>query len=183
MNLDQERHNLLFGVRRSVRYHLRRRAFYERLHANVLFLSIIFGSATIAAFGAELGKDLPLWAKLIPAALISVFAAADLVVGSSKKAWLHADLARRHFDLEREIEKSREEVTEEFVIEMTDRRLAIESDEPPVLRVLDTLCHNELMRAMGYPRDQQIHVGFWQRRFASFFDLQEHKLACPQPLA
>lgn len=105
-----------------------------------------------------------------------MLSAADLVLGSSRKAWLHSDLARKFFDLEREIEKSRGDVTEALIVEMKDRRLAIEADEPPILRVLDTLCHNELMRAMGYPRDQQIPVGFWQRLFASFFDLQEHKL-------
>ena len=176
MDLKREHHNLLFGVRRSVRYHLRRRAFYERLHAGVLFLALVFGSATIATFGAELGKDWPLWVKLLPAALTSVLSAADLVVGSSRKAWLHSDLARKFFDLEREIERARWQVTEELVIEITDRRLAIEADEPPVLRVLDTLCHNELMRAMGYPRDQEIRVDFVQRLFANFFEFREATL-------
>ena len=57
---------------------------------------------------------------------------------------------------------------------MTDRRLDIERQEPPVLRVLDTLCYNELVRAMGY--GEQVRVGFWQRLFANFFDLADHRL-------
>ena len=176
MDLKREHHDLLFGIRRSVRYHLRRRVFYEHLHAGVLFLALVFGSATIAAFGAELGKDWPLWVKLLPAALTSVLSAADLVVGSSRKAWLHADLARRFFTLERDMERARDEIADALLVEMTDRRLAIEADEPPVLRGLDTLCHNELMRAMGYPREQEVRVGFWQRRFANLFDFREHTL-------
>ena len=159
-----------------MRYHVRRRGFYERTHAGVLFLALVFGSATIAAFSAEFGKDWPLWLKLLPAALASVLSAADLIFGSSRKAWLHADLARPFIDLERELARTRGEVAEALIAETADRRLSIEADEPPVLRVLDTLCHNELTRAMGYPRDQQIRVAFWQRLCAPFFDVAEHRL-------
>ena len=48
--LGDEYWHLLFGVRRSVRYHDRRRGFYESFHTVVVFLSVIGGSATIAAF-------------------------------------------------------------------------------------------------------------------------------------
>ena len=95
-----------------MRYHVRRRGFYERTHAGVLFLALVFGSATIAAFSAEFGKDWPLWLKLLPAALASVLSAADLIFGSSRKAWLHADLARPFIDLERELARTRGEVTD-----------------------------------------------------------------------
>jgi hypothetical protein len=30
------------------------------------------------------------------------------------------------------------------------QRLDIEACEPPILRVLDSICHNEMMRALGY---------------------------------
>ena len=96
----------------------------------------------------ELGAGWPLWLKLLPAALTSVLSAADLVFGSSRKAWMHADFARRFVELERALAKDGAEVAE-----ILDRRLAIEAEEPPPLRVLDTLCHNELVRAMGYPRE------------------------------
>lgn len=168
--------DLLFGVRRSIRYHSRRRGFYERFHAVVLFLAVVFGSATLGAFGGALGEGLPLWIKLAPAVLATVLSAADLVIGSMRKAWQHADLARRFIDLERRLMASSATPDEALVTELTSERLAIEVDEPPVLRVLDTLCHNELLRAMGYPPDRQIRVGFWQRACAQFFDLREHRL-------
>ena len=36
-----------------------------------------------------------------------------------------------------------------MLAELTDRRLAIEAGEPPILRLLDALCHNELLTAVG----------------------------------
>ena len=43
------------------------------------------------------------------------------------------------------------EPAEENIAEITDKRLTIGMDEPPVLRVLDALCYNEKRRAMNYP--------------------------------
>ena len=40
-------------------------------------------------------------------------------------------------------------MTPERLAELTDRRLAIEAGEPPILRFLDALCHNELLIAVG----------------------------------
>ena len=40
-------------------------------------------------------------------------------------------------------------MTPERLAELTDRRLAIEAGEPPILRFLDALCHNELLTAVG----------------------------------
>ena len=168
--------DLLFGVRRSIRYHSRRRGFYERFHAVVLFLAVVFGSATLGAFGGALGEGWPLWIKLSPAALATLLSAADLVIGSMRKAWQHADFARRFIELERRLTAGPVAPDEALVAEFTGERLAIEADEPPVLRVLDTLCHNELLRAMGYPPEKQVRVGFWQRACAQFFDLREHRL-------
>ncbi|ELS4497598.1 MULTISPECIES: hypothetical protein [Klebsiella] len=42
------------------------------------------------------------------------------------------------------------EPAEENIAEITDKRLTIGMDEPPVLRVLDALCYNEKRRAMNY---------------------------------
>ena len=39
--------DMLFGVRRSIRYHQRRRAFFDRLDQFSNMLSVIFGSAAI----------------------------------------------------------------------------------------------------------------------------------------
>jgi hypothetical protein len=45
----------------------------------------------------------------------------------------------------------------------TARRLEIEADEPPILKVLDSVCHNELLRAMGYDKSEFYRIGVVQR--------------------
>lgn len=167
---------LLFGVRRSVRYHNRRRRFYTAFHKWQVFLSLLLASTTMMAFAGAIGSGWPLWLKALPAALVSVLTGLDLVFGSVDKTWLHADLERQFIELERQLEAARDNPTAELIVRMTDRRLDIERQEPPVLRVLDTLCHNELLRAMGYGAEQQVRVSFWQRLVADFFDLWEHRL-------
>lgn len=169
-------HELLFGVRRSVRYHNRRRRFYTALHKWQVFCSLLLASAIVMAFAGAIGGEWPLWVKTLPAALVSVLAGLDLVFGTVDKTWLHADLERQFIELERQLGAARDNPTAELIAQVTDRRLDIERQEPPVLRVLDTLCHNELVHAMGYGAEQQVRVGFWQRLFANFFDLADHRL-------
>ena len=175
-DLEKDYNRLLFGVRRSVRYHSRRRQHYERLHNAVLFLALVLGSVTVATFAAAIGADWPLWLKSLPAATVSLLAGLDLVVGSTRQAWLHADLARQFIDLERRLARGQTDLTPTLIEEVTAARLTIEATEPPVLRVLDTLCHNELLRAMGYDPAREVRVGFFQRLFAPFFDLAEQRL-------
>lgn len=168
----EEYRMLLFGVRRSVRYHLRRRRFYERFHDVVLVVAAASGSATIAAFGSELTANLPSSVKVAVPAAVTVMALVDLVVGSMRKASLHTDLGRRFIALERRLVAAGSSPSEPAIVEATRERLAIESDEPPVLRVLDTLCHNELLRAMGYPRSEFVPVTALQRLFANWADFR-----------
>lgn len=173
--------DLLFGVRRSFRYHRRRQAFFDRCHTLTMAVVVLFGSATIAAFASALVEGWPLWAKLAPSVLASVLGIFDLVVGFSRKTWLYADLARQFGELEQQIINANASATDELsaaaLADLTSRRLAIENHEPPTLQVLDTLCHNDLLRAMGRPRNEWIEVGFWQRRFAQLLDIAPHKLA------
>ena len=173
---DERLRRLLWGVRRSVRYHDRRHGFHERFHAAVIFFAMVGGSATVVAFGTAIGESLPLELRLLPAALVTVLSAIDLVVGTMRKAWLHADLKRRFIEIERDALRAGADAPDEVLLELEARRLQVETDEPPVLRVLDAICHNELLRAEGYPRDRQVPIGFWQRRFAQFFDFREHRL-------
>ena len=39
---------------------------------------------------------------------------------------------------------------------ITEKRLELETTEPPALRALDTICHNELLRAVGYGRKEEV---------------------------
>ena len=173
--------DLLFGVRRSIRYHRRRQGFFDRCHILTMAVVVLFGLATITAFASALIEGWPLWAKLAPSVLATVLGTFDLLIGFSRKSCIYADLARQFGELEQRMEQANAgasgELDAEALADLTSRRLAIENAEPPALQVLDTLCHNDLLRAMGYPRNEWIEVGFWQRRFAQFFDISPHKLA------
>lgn len=71
------------------------------------------------------------------------------------------------------------EPTPEDASRWVGERLDIEAEEPPPLRALDSICHNEVMRAMGYPPDQLLRIGRLQRLFSQFFDFREHTIHSP----
>ena len=171
-SLFKSRHNLLFGVRRSIRYHHRRRLFFDRIHKLSTILSALSGSATIAAVLANAGPVI----TIVFAALVAVSSITDLVVGTAQAARLHDDLTRRFIDLEKSIINSKD-LTEEVISSLTARRLDIEADEPPPLKVLDSVCHNELLRAMGYDKDSEVEIKWYQRLTKQFFDLKEHQIS------
>ena len=174
-NNGKGHYKLLFRVRRSIRYHSQRQKHYTSLHNVVLFFALCLSSVSIVAFATAVGKDWSLWVKLSPAALVSILSAADLVFGYAQKAWLHADFVRKFTDLERRL-LTPEGKNPASITDVQDQVLEIEAAEPPVLQVLDTLCRNELMRAEGASKDQQITVGFFQRLFSDFTDLRAHTL-------
>ena len=178
-DLRNRHHGLLFDVRRSVRYHDRRQGYYEAIRNLADFIVIVFGSATLAVFGASIGAEWPLTVKLLPAVLATVLTGIALVYGVGAKSALHASLKRRFIELQLDLEDDPVRLDEGVIAEATRKRLRIEADEPPVLRVLDTLCHNDLLRAMGYDQDLYVPVGFWQRLFAPFFDLGKQSLRTP----
>lgn len=169
--INKEVDKLLFGIRRSIRYHLRRRKFFDNVHKTSTFLSALSGTATIAAVLAKAGPNL----TITFAALVAIFSIIDLVIGTAQAARLHDDLARRFFNLEKAIISTKEAI-EENLANFTSQRLDIEADEPPPLKVLDSICHNELLRAMGYDRSEYVKIEWYQRVFAHFFDLMEHKI-------
>ncbi|VVE41655.1 hypothetical protein PCO31111_04207 [Pandoraea communis] len=171
---ELECHNLLFDIRRSIRYHNRRRAFFDRLDQSTNMLSVIFGSAAVYGVLEQQYKAV----ALVAAGAVTVLSAINLVVGSSQRARTHADLARQFIALEKRMVGA--VPTEALILEMQSERLSIEAEEPPVLHVLNVLCHNEQMRSMGYPAEQMAKVGFWQRVFAQVFDFQQHKLRSAQ---
>jgi len=156
-------YELQFGVRRSIRYHQRRRSFFETLDQSANLIAVVFGSATILGVLQENAKH---WA-IAAGILVTAVSAINLVVGSSRKAWAHADFGRRFTELEC---KLLADPSEDLLHEITERRLTIEAEEPPILRVLDMLCHNEELRSEGRPQ-LQARITWPQRLFAQFFDV------------
>lgn len=170
-HLEDEVFDLLFGVRRSVMYHNRRRAFFDRIRNIKNILSVIFGSATFFSVLTSAGKEY----ALVASAVIIILSTIDLVVGTSNRSRLHFDLAKRFLILQKAIIGA-SLPTNEDIQKWTQERLDIEMDEPPVLRVLDSICHNDLCRATGCGQEEFVTLTWYQRLFAQIGDIASYKI-------
>ncbi len=160
-----ELHELVFAAKRSIRYHNHRRHFFDRFDKFVKILSLVTGSGAFAAAVAT-HHDL----AIAFSALVALLSAINLVVGPAQAARLHEELAKRFAKLEHDIKRAGQLSSDQLNAFIAER-LMIESDEPPPLRVLDTICHNELCRALGYEDCEFIKVDPVQSFFANFIDL------------
>jgi hypothetical protein len=169
--IEKRAWKFLFGIRRSVRYHNCRRVHFDRLSNLSSLISILFGSASIASLLATGGKLVPLVASVI----VTISSALNLVVGPTRRARDHSDLAKRFVTLEKEI-VGVSVPTNEHLRQWMQQRLEIEKDEPPVLKVLDSVCHNDQLRALGYGPEHFVEISPVQRLLAQFKDLSDHKI-------
>lgn len=176
--LSREYRDLLFSVRRSVRYHLRRQRFYDRLHKFGATFSAFAGSATFATALAEMADVV----VVCFAAATAFFGAFEIIWRPAGMARLHLGLSRDFIELERSLLRAEGRITEERFRELRDRRLEIEAREPPPLRVLDAICHEELARALGYGEEERVNLSRTQRRLANFMDFKAQKIE-KQPVA
>ena len=143
-NVRQGFDDLLFHVDCSIRYHGRRRRFYENVQQTALFVGFMFASGSVvgildAVSNPWVGHGIPIFGAL--------FLGIAIVGRPGTKANDHNDLKRRFIDLQRSMELSRSSPTKEMVANWRAERLAIEADEPPVNRVAHALCYNELVRS------------------------------------
>ena len=159
-------HGLLFDVRRSVRYHNRRRQFFDRFSKLSDTFALLSGSGTIITVVSTLSTSN---APIYFAAATAIASAVNLVFGTKNNARLHHDLARQFIALEKRLIDP--ELTPAMLALVEADRLSIEAEEPPALRVLDLLCHNELVKAMGYGKEELFKIPFWKSAFANFYDV------------
>jgi hypothetical protein len=148
----EEAWKLTFRVDKSMRYHQRRRAFFDRCHRWVMFAVILSGSAAFA--------DLvdPAYA----AAAGALLAALDLTLGFGMRARDHQLLYQRFAELHRKL-RGRPDLPGQEVAALRDECLAIEADEPPVMVALEVDCHNETARAWGTANPEMPVLSGWQR--------------------
>ncbi|OOF48643.1 hypothetical protein BKK53_09495 [Rodentibacter trehalosifermentans] len=155
---------LQFNLGRSIRYHTKRRKFFDFWDKATTFSALIFSStATYGILSTDNTKT-----ALIAGAVVTVLSSLALVVGFASKARDHFDFVKQYAVLERQLIK--EPLSEALLKEITDEKLAIESTEPPVLIVLNEMCWNEEARAQGIRLDKLKNLGFLQRCFSQFFD-------------
>ena len=161
-----EWHELLFAVRRSRRYHMRREQFFSRFHFLFGFSTTVCGSAAFATLLADLAVGLWL------AGVTALFGAIDLAGQPFSRSLTHRKLTQRFTRLERAMRVPESEIDVRLLRKLEGRRLKIEVQEPPVLQVLNLVCHNEEVLAGGYDSEHFRRLRWRQRFLASLFDLR-----------
>lgn len=168
--LIEELFQLQFNLGRSIRYHTKRRKFFDFWDKSTTFSALIFSStATYGILSADNAKT-----ALIAGAIVTVLSSLALVVGFASKARDHFDFAKQYGALERRLIK--ESLCERLLKEVTDEKLAIESSEPPILIVLNEMCWNEEARAQGICAEKLKKFIPLQKCFSQFFDLCPDKI-------
>ena len=173
----EEWEDLLWHVRLSKRYHLRRVAFFDGYHTFTNVLGVIFGSATMMTIVSGMG---PYWiagASLV----VTIFFTIDLIVGTSRKARDHNDLVRRFIELEQDMELT-SKPSEDDLRKFRATSLEIEKDERPPLKILVDICHNEMITAYGYKADL-VPIGWWKRLFANILSFEPYQSRPTPPSA
>ncbi|ASF48004.1 hypothetical protein [Methylovulum psychrotolerans] len=168
LNLSDENYNLLFDIRRSIRYHERRKYFFYCIQNLVSFFAIVMAGVVIM----DTVKDgiTPRWMMWV-GVFAAVLSALDLVIGFSKNADLHSKLREKFADLEIDIITGPPSGDE--WIEYQKRRLIIEKDEPATYFAIDALCRNELLIADGFSQKQNAShfakITFFQKITSQLF--------------
>ncbi len=167
MDAAQKYYHILFGVRRSVRYHQRRRSYFEFLHNCITLWHIMAGSSAMVFFFGQLGH----WGGGL-AATSALLAAGSLALGIPRRMTWHATLSQKFSQLEHEMAPYEDaDIDQAIVPRFQQRRLEIEAEEPPKLRTIDLLCHNELVKST-YTHGDVYPIGWWKRLLGHIFDLE-----------
>jgi hypothetical protein len=138
-NSEIAKFDSLFSVRKSIRYHERRQAFFERFHRVTAAVTILLSGVILMEIA---GINSPWHIKAL-SVIGAILGTADLVLGFAKSADLHRDLKRRFADLEIALMTGLSPSDAEI------QRRKIENDEPPIFAALDILCREEMCAAEG----------------------------------
>jgi len=152
-----------FEVHKSIRYHGKRRGFFDSSNNLIRAVSAIFAAGAIVSIVG--GSHV---ATIVVAALLAVLSSIDLVIDFSRRARVYDDLYRDFCELAANIEETA--VRDEAQLRtFAARKLRIEAREPTVKDVLAVICANEELEGRGY--DHKYRVRWWQRPFSHFFSL------------
>jgi hypothetical protein len=165
MDWDDEvwtkRYNLLYRSWISRIYHQKRERFFDICDSLTKAVAVGGGAASVA-------KVLTPSQLVIVAAIITFASTVSLVVGYSKKARSHADLAKAFIEIEGKIVAKGvfdDDQANAFEADI----LRLEMNESRSLGALVRICQNEVAMARGKTNDVQ-RVSFWRRVFAHLYD-------------
>ena len=101
-NVEGERRDLLWGVRRSIRYHDRRRRFFDVCHRIVVGTGVVLAMIGFTVANGALDDKWLHWFSIL-----SMFAfLLDLFLGFSNCAQLHTNLKQKFGELKADIIKT-----------------------------------------------------------------------------
>ena len=161
-DIQSEFEDLRFDVVVSVKYHTRRRRFFESWQNAALFVAFIFGTASLTRFLQSMPEGYE-WLGQLPAVATSLLIGLTLVVRVGAKAVDHNDLKRRFIDLQQKMDQSRTTPTETLLSDCRVNRLRIEKDEPPINRVVHASCYNETVKSLKRPEEDKRYVNIKAR--------------------
>lgn len=157
-----------FGVEKSYRYHLRRKAYYKSCDRIALIAIQLFTGLSSLAIFQQKSEFIFVYSPII-AFLFTLYYMYYKPIGM---AHTHELLAKQFKRLSSNMILCQEPNDDEAEKFEAIRR-QIEQDEPPNLKVLDILMHNEVCGSIGYIANIY-HVNWFRRRF-SFWNISPPK--------
>lgn len=150
---------LWFGINRSVIYHRKRQTFCELVDtwSDVAFL--LMGSGVVALAMQDSYR-----LELLVGIAIVATSVLKLKLGFGRLAGTHKRLVYAFTRLQRELESTDDD---EVIDRIHVERLELEEGEPPVMQVLNVICHNQLLVSIGRDDPKERVPVSWFQRFAA----------------
>lgn len=155
-----------FDVHKFMRYHAKRRSFFDDCNNLNRAASAISAAGVIVSIAGGFYV-----AAIIAAALLAILSSVDLVVDFSRRGRVHDSLYRDFCELAANLEETRA-FDEQDIRTFTARKLRIETTQPTAKGVQVVICANEILAGQGY--NYKYRVRWWQRAFSHFFSLPPH---------
>ena len=173
--LDQRTYDLLFDIQRSIRYHMRRRRFYELPNTMSVVVAAVGGTVAATAFIVEVAVA---WLPALISGVVGLVSTINLAIATGRNANDHGDLARQFIVLEAEFAHG-QDLTDDKHEALTKEKLRIERSEPPILRLLDMMCYYEILRSFGDRRSYP-PIPWWRRFLANCWSQTSYAVALAQ---
>lgn len=161
---------LWFGIRRSVLYHDKRQAFCEKCDSWTDMGLLVMGSGVVA-----LAIQHNYLLELIVGIAVALTSALKLKLAFGRRAGTHKQLKLAFIDLQEELEDSDDD---DVIRKIRAKRANLEKSEPPVMQVLNVICHNELLVSIRRddPRER-VPVSRFQRFAANLLSFSKTRFA------
>jgi hypothetical protein len=163
-NVSERLIALDFEVHKSIRYHAKRRSFFDKCNNLTRAASAIFAAGAVVSVVGGSSR-----VTIIVSVSLAVLSSIDLVIDFSRRARSYDDLCRDYCELAATIEERPGTPDEALVRMWGAKKLRLEAREPTNLDVLNVICANEELEGRGYPTKYRIR--WWQRPFSHLFSL------------